>query len=116
MPGHINNPNEYPQDTLFALPPPDLNRNTTVLGREHTSQVAAVRALPRSGSQRRRIYDLVKSTPGGLTADDVQRITQLPTNSVNPRVHELAADGWLVDSGERRLTRYNSPAIVWVAA
>lgn len=116
MPGHINIPNEYPQDTLFALPRPDLNRNTTVLGREHTSQVAAVRALPRSGSQRRRIYDLVKSTPGGLTADDVQRITQLPTNSVNPRVHELAADGWLVDSGERRLTRYNSPAIVWVAA
>ena len=116
MPGHINNPNEYPQDTLFALPRPELNRNTTVLGREHTSQVAAVRALPRSGSQRRRIYDLVKSTPGGLTADDVQRITQLPTNSVNPRVHELAADGWLVDSGERRLTRYNSPAIVWVAA
>lgn len=116
MPGHINNPNEYPQDTLFALPRPDLDRNTTVLGREHTSQVAAVRALPRSGSQRRRIYDLVKSTPGGLTADDVQRITQLPTNSVNPRVHELAADGWLVDSGERRLTRYNSPAIVWVAA
>ncbi len=116
MPGHINNPNDWGQDTLFALPRPDLNRNTTVTGRTETSRVAAVRAFPRSGTQRRRIYDLVKSTPSGLTADDVQRLTQLPTNSVNPRVHELALDGWLVDSGERRMTRYNSPAIVWVAA
>jgi hypothetical protein len=116
MPGHIHNPNEWADDTLFALPKFDLTRCTVVTGRTENSREAAARALPRSGTQRRRIYELVKQSRGGLTADDVQRITNLPTNSVNPRVHELVKDGWLVDSGTKRDTRWGAPATVWVAA
>jgi hypothetical protein len=116
MPGHIHNPNEWADDTLFALPKPDLTRCTVVTGRTENSREAAARSLPRSGTQRRRIYELVKQSRGGLTADDVQRITNLPTNSVNPRVHELVKDGWLIDSGTKRDTRWGAPATVWVAA
>ena len=115
MPGHIINPNEYPDDSLFA-PRPPLERCTTVTGRHHNSRAAAADALPRSGTQRRRIFDLIAKHERGLTADDVQRITNLPQNSVNPRVHELAADGWIIDSGWKRETRYGSLATVWVAA
>lgn len=94
---------------------PALTRATTVPGATQESHEAARRALGRSGSQRRRIYELVLEHADGLTADDVQRLTGLPTNSVNPRVNELAGDGWLADSGQRRPTRYGVPATVWVA-
>jgi len=93
-----------------------IDANTVVIGRTQTSVLAARTALGRSGSQRRRIYDLVTEHPDGLTADDIQRLTGFPVNSVNPRVNELAGDGWLIDSGDRRLTRYGSPATVWRAA
>ena len=116
MPGYIFDPNNYDDDSLFAAPKPAVDRNTVVTGTHRNSHVAAANALPRSGSQRRRIYDLVAETVGGLTADDIQRLTNLPTNSVNPRVHELAKDGLLIDSGRRRDTRWGSPATVWVVA
>jgi hypothetical protein len=95
---------------------PALDRQTTVAGRHHNSHEAARRALGRSGTQRVKIYELVKAHPEGLTADDVQRLTGFPVNSVNPRVNELVNDGYLVDTGRRRETRYGVPATVWEVA
>lgn len=114
MPGQIHNPNEWEGDCLFGYRPA-LERQTTITGRQDTSREAARTALGRSGTQRVRIYELVRAHAGGLTTDDIQRLTNLPVNSCNPRVNELAADGWLTDSGQRRNTRYGKPAIVWVA-
>jgi Fic family protein len=92
-----------------------IDENTTVLGRHNMSQDAARAALGRSGSQRRKIYELVKAHPNGLTADEIQALTGFPVNSVNPRVNELANDGWLIDTGKRRNTRYDRLATVWGA-
>jgi hypothetical protein len=95
---------------------PALDRATTVAGRHHNSREAARRALGRSGTQRVKIYELVRAHPEGLTADDVQRLTSFPVNSVNPRVNELVNDGYLVDTGRRRETRYGVLATVWEVA
>lgn len=100
-----------PRVTVTAL-----DRQTVIVGRTQTSREAARRALGRSGTQRVKIYELVKAHPEGLTADDVQRLTGFPVNSVNPRVNELVTDGYLVDTGRRRETRYGVPATVWEVA
>ncbi len=80
MPGQIHNPNEWDGDCLFGYRPA-LERQTTVAGRQDTSREAARTALGRSGTQRVRIYELVRAHAGGLTTDDIQRLTNLPVNS-----------------------------------
>lgn len=107
-----------PPERTYTRPmtAPALDRQTVIAGRHHNSREAARRALGRSGTQRVKIYELVKAHKDGLTADDIQRITGFPVNSVNPRVNELVNDGYLVDTGRRRITRNGSPATVWEVA
>lgn len=94
---------------------PALDRNTVAVGSRQTSWLAAERAFPKSGTQRARIWELIKEH-AGLTADQVNELTGISPNSINPAVNSLAKDGWLLDSGERRPTRSGCDAIVWVVA
>ena len=100
---------------------PPLDRNHTVPGKNPVSQDAARRALGKSGTARERIYNVVKNSAdyiglgNGLTADEIRIETGLPQNSVAARVCNLAAEGWLIDSGRRRLTSADAMAIIWVA-
>lgn len=98
------------QPTLFDRPP--VNRNTTISGKRHTSRVAAERALPKSGTKRAIIFEYIERFKG-LTADELQAMTGISPNTINPTIRGLFLDGWLIDSGETRLTRTESPAIVW---
>jgi hypothetical protein len=50
-----------------------------------------------------------------MTADELSVLLQLPAQSVSARINGLHKDGWIVNSGSRRKTRYNRNAIVWVA-
>jgi hypothetical protein len=95
---------------------PALDANKTVLGKNPVSQDAARRALGKSGAARVRIYNIIKDTPNGLTADETRRLISLPFNSVAARICDLAAEGWLIDSGRRRITSTGSTATVWVVA
>ena len=95
---------------------PPLERNHTVPGKNPVSQDAALRALGKSGSARKRIYDIVKANTDGLTADEIRLLTGLPQNSVAARVCNLAAEGWLTDSSRRRLTSADAMATIWVVA
>ena len=95
---------------------PPLDANRTVPGKNPVSQDAARRALGKSGAARVRIYNIIKDTPTGLTADETRRLISLPFNSVAARICDLAAEGWLIDSGRRRITSTGSTATVWVAA
>ena len=73
-------------------------------------------ALPSSGTKRRAVYDLIMANlSNGLTADEVQVITDFSPNTINPTIKGLADDGWIHDGGERRPTRTGALAIVWVA-
>lgn len=95
---------------------PPLEANRTVPGKNPVSQDAARRALGKSGAARVRIYNIIKDTPTGLTADETRRLISLPFNSVAARICDLAAEGWLTDSGRRRITSTGATATVWVVA
>jgi|694.fasta_scaffold26222_2 hypothetical protein len=102
---------------LFAgINRPPVDRNVTRTGPQETSQDAARRALGRTGSQRRAIYEEIRSRgTDGLTCDEICVILQLLVQSATPAINTLARDGWLEDSGRRRNTRSGNAAIVWVA-
>ena len=78
MPGHIYGPDDWDDDTLFAAPKPPLERPHAAVSHTapDTSRQAAQEALGRSGSQRRRIYELIVSHRG-LTADEVCTLTEI---------------------------------------
>ncbi len=95
---------------------PPLDRNHTVPGKNPVSQDAARRALGKSGAARVRIYNIIKDSSNGLTADETRRLISLPFNSVSARICDLAAEGWLTDSGRRRITSTGATATVWVVA
>jgi len=95
---------------------PPLDGNSTVAGKNPVSQDAARRAFGRSGNARERIYNIIKANPNGLTADETRHLTSLPFNSVSARVCDLAAEGWLIDTGRRRETSTGAMATVWITA
>ena len=101
---------------------PPLAGNHTTPGKNLVSHEAARKALGKSGTARERIYNVVKNSRdylgfgNGLTADEIRIETGLPQNSVAARVCNLAAEGWLIDSGRRRLTSADAMAIIWVVA
>jgi hypothetical protein len=95
---------------------PALDANKTVPGKNPVSQDAARRALGKSGAARVRIYNIIKDSSNGLTADETRRLISLPFNSVSARICDLAAEGWLIDSGRRRITSTGATATVWVVA
>lgn len=82
-----------------------------------TAQEAGWKALPRSGSFRRRVYDLIAQATAsghhGLTDDEVELATGRSHQSASGARSTLKADGHLHDSGQRRVNRYGNRAIVW---
>jgi len=84
-----------------------------------TSREAGEAAKPRAGKQRELIYNWIKFSdtlvPQGMTADELSNFFELPAQSVSARINGLHRDGYIVDSGIRRKTRYGRNAIVWVA-
>lgn len=113
------------QPTLFDEAKPaerPVPSNLVFYGRQETSRLAAEKALPKSGTTRARIYQLIRqstitgSATKGSTSDELQAITGISPNTMNPTIRGLALDGHIIDSGERRLTRSGCDAIVWRTA
>ena len=108
----------------FTPPPPPVDvdlpaveRPVAQVGRDHpgTAKAAAAAALPRSGSDRRRVLDYVSLRGGyGATDDELEVELGLPHQTASARRNGLVADGWLVDSGLRRNTRTGAQATVWI--
>lgn len=63
-----------------------------IAGKRTTSRVAAEQAAPRTGTQRRRVLAAIQLR-GPVTREHIAEWTQLPDNSVRPRVRELLAAG-----------------------
>jgi hypothetical protein len=107
-----------------APPPPPpatvqgslLDTPTAPVGHRHpeTAKAAAARALPRTGSRRREAWELIQAR-GGLTAEEVGIETGWPHQTYSATVSTLAADGLVIDSGDRRPTLAGNPAIVYRA-
>jgi hypothetical protein len=81
-----------------------------------TTRAAAAAVLPRSGTQRRKVYDAILDAAergyGGATDLELTRATGLGGNSVRPRRLELVEAGLVVDTGHRR-TADGTAHIVW---
>lgn len=96
-----------------------IESNVVRLGRRSpkTSQIAAKRLLPRTGTKRKTVYDLIKSAGSyGLCDHEIEAQTGWLHQSASSIRNGLMNDGWIKDSGLRRKTPQGNGAIVWVAA
>lgn len=79
-----------------------------------TSVLAAEEAKPTAGTQRSRLYRLLKRRGRyGATDDELEVLSGLSHHTVSPRRRELVLKGLVRDSGHRRPTRRGREAIVW---
>jgi hypothetical protein len=92
------------------------DRPYTRTGRNHptTSHQAGERAVPKSGTKRRQILDLIRMEGHkGRTDDEIEDIMGWPHQTVSARRGELVIEGWIVSAGITRLTRSGFQATVW---
>ena len=82
-----------------------------------TSAAAAI-SVERDGPRLRELVLFTIRAAGarGLTCDELELHLNMRHQTVSARVYELREGEWIRDSGERRLTRSNRKAVVWVAS
>lgn len=101
-------------ETFFRRP---IDDNVVRIGRRSpkTSQIAAQRVLPRTGTKRKRVFELIEQAgERGLCDHEIEQITGWLHQSASSIRNSLMNDGWIKDSGRRRKTPQNNEAIVWV--
>jgi hypothetical protein len=83
-------------------------------GARPTSAAPEVEALPRSGTQRARVLEAIRSAGRrGLTDEEIEDALHLGGNTERPRRKELEEAGLILGSGDRRDTSTGRAAIVW---
>jgi Fic family protein len=78
-----------------------------------TSRSAAEKALPRSGTRRKEIFDLIAEREFGLTDDEIEVLTGLTHQTASATRNSLMRDGLIVASGGARTNRRGNASIVW---
>jgi len=106
------------QRLLFPIAGFNRRRQTPPPSAHHdidTSQAAAAQAAPKTPRRRELILSIIRGQAArGCTIDELVLATGLLTQSVCPVVAALKRDGLIIDSKQRRPTRTNTPAKVWV--
>lgn len=83
-------------------------------GAPDTQRLAAISVYPTSGTARRTVLDyIVGCGDSGATDDEMEFRLGMRHQSVSARRYELHRDGWIEDSGKRRVTRSGRDAAVW---
>lgn len=80
-----------------------------------TQSAAARKAVLKAGTRRKEVFDLIVQH-GGLTDDEIETITGYAHQSASAARNSLMRDGYVWDSGERRVNRLGNPSIVWKEA
>lgn len=82
-----------------------------------TSKNAARVITPTTGVIRHAVLNELRLFQGtdmiGLTCDQLEQRLRRPHTSVSSAVNWLMENGWIEDSGYRRNTRADRPAIIW---
>lgn len=108
---------------LRAKPLRPVGAPTAPVGLHHpmTAHAAAEKALPKSGSLRAHVLDLIEQRgQHGATSDEVQVMTSREHQSISPVLSTLARDGWieplrvLGGAALTRRTRLGNEAEVYV--
>ena len=91
-----------------------IDRNTVIISpsARPTSASAALNALPKSGSKRRRIYEYLKHS-GGATDEEIERALGISGNTVRPTRGSLVKDKFVIATELERPTIAGNMAIVW---
>jgi hypothetical protein len=95
-----------------------VERNTVRIGRRSpkTSQIAAERLLPRTGTKRKTVFELIQAAGSvGLCDHEIEDLTGWLHQSASSIRNGLMNDGWIKDSGKRRKTPQGNGAIVWIS-
>ena len=95
----------------------DRNR-VAVSGRaQRTSLLAAEKALPKSGTKRRMVYDFIERCGmRGATDDEIATTLGIDGNTVRPTRGGLVEDGYIIDTGTTRKNKHGNECIVWRCA
>jgi len=93
-----------------------IDRNIVIISpsAKPTSALAALRALPKSGSKRRRVYEYLKQS-GGATDEEIERALGISGNTVRPTRGSLVKDKFVYATKLERPTISGNMAIVWKA-
>lgn len=113
-----------PDDTLFdfessqwgqdKITPKDF-KDHAYLGKKQTSRDAAKSILPKTGTQRARVFDYIVSRETfGATDEEICQALEMNPSSVRPRRLELLEANLIELSPQRRLTSSGQKAIVWI--
>jgi hypothetical protein len=93
-----------------------VDRNTVLIskGAQRTSIAAALNALPRTGSIRRKVYDyFVSCGLRGATDQEIEAALRISGNTLRPTRGSLVKDGFIIDTGTTRKNHNNEDCIVW---
>ena len=92
----------------------EIDSNVVLISRKatRTSRAAAENVLPKTGSIRREIYDLV-SRGDGLTDYELENLLEGKHQTVSASRRSLVIDGYLSDSGRTRKNDVGNDCIVW---
>jgi hypothetical protein len=80
-----------------------------------TSHAAAVALAPRASAMRQLIRSYVATQPHGATCDEVEVALSMRHQTASARIRELAQEGSLSDTGDRRPTRSGAAARIYRA-
>jgi hypothetical protein len=86
-------------------------------GAQTTARNAAISAYPRSGTQRRRVFDAIaqawRDDRIGLTDDEIGRVPGISDTAHRTRRNELVDGGWVRATEATRPSTTGEPSIVW---
>jgi len=82
---------------------------------QRTSRLAAENFLPKSGTMRRTVHDIIfNSGFDGLTDEELERLVGGKHQTISACRRSLVIDGYIEDSGRTRKNSGGEKCIVWV--
>lgn len=89
-----------------------------LFSRDSDTSAAAAISVARDAPRLRELVLFTVRAAGerGMTCDEIELHLDMRHQTISARVNELRNGEWIRDSGERRVTRSNRKAVVWVAS
>lgn len=78
-----------------------------------TSRNAAEKILPKTGTMRRKIYELINNY-GGLADFEIERLLDMKHQTVSAGRRGLVIDGFIIDSGKTKKNESGNECTVWI--
>ena len=91
----------------------DSNVVATPKSPRRTTRMAAEKILPKTGSIRRKVYDLIRLN-SGMTDYELEAELRIKHQTVSASRRSLVLDGFIIDSGRIHKNAQGNDCIVWV--